>query len=186
MRMKRTTGLMLSLALMVLPATAALAKPVADHHVAISWYSSSGTGSIVGSMDVRADESGTTTVDYLHVESRMERCSDGSFAPERSESQYRGVAPLTVLVERSLETIELSGDMPVHTTVTSTCPDAAVVHSDATVTIQLSGLSTERPVRARDKDSGARMISRWHDFVLIADGVVYSDSGWLTKTISRA
>ena len=186
MKLKRNTGLVLSLVLILAPATAAVAKPVASHHLVISWSSMEAGTSVNGSIDFVIDESGTPMIDLIRTESRFEACADGSGGVWSSSTEYRGSAALSVTIDRHLQTVEIVGDLPARQRVTSSCGSSAVVESTSLVFVSLTGLSDSRSVRTRDSDSRSRIISRWHSFVLELDGDLVSSQGMLTKTISRA
>lgn len=185
MKLKRTTGLLLSLALMSAPAIAAVAKPVASHHLVVSWNSTEAGIFVNGSIDFD-DESGTPMIELISTESGLEVCSDGSSGIRTSSMEYHGTTSLDIAIDRHLKTVTISGNLPVNLKVSSTCDGAASVESTTPVVLNLTGLSESRPVRTRDSESGSRIISRWHSFELELDGVPVSSQGMLTKTISRA
>lgn len=185
MKLRHTTALWLSLILVVLPATAAFAKPVSSHHLAVTWGSSGAAVFVNGSLDVTIHESGVQTIYLLVTESRLDACGDGSLGSWNRSVDYRGPATLTSTIDRNLETIEIVGSLEAEETVTSSCTGTTEV-TKSMITIDLSGSATDRPVRTRDHASGTRVISRALDFVLDLNGDSISDPGVLSKSISSS
>lgn len=183
MRMKKPIGLLLSLALLLVPATAAFAKPVASHQLAVYWSSRDLGALVTGSIDVTV-EAGVSIVDLYVTESSPEPCGDEPTGSRIRIVQYLGPALLTTSVDRQLATIRIAGEVPVQETVISCGAVSSPVSS--VVTVDLTGTALDRPVRTRDRDSGTRFIRRAHQFTLVFDGSGFSYVGMVTKSISSA
>ena len=185
MRMKRTTGLVLSLALLMAPATAALAKPVATHHVDVIWSASNGD-IVNGGFTLEVDEAGIATVDFVETTLTFETCGTGLPAMMTRDSlQFSGESALKTVIDRQLKTIEVSGTLHAERTVTSGCDGASVTSSEV-IDVTLVGVSIDRPVRTRDQATGVRRISVPHQIALDFGGGVVTSTELLTKSIARA
>ncbi|MDH3247737.1 MAG: hypothetical protein OEQ47_02185 [Acidimicrobiia bacterium] len=182
MKLKRNTGLVLSLVLILAPATAAVAKPVASHHLAVDTSSFESGVSVNGSIDLTVDGSGISSVRLIWAESSLTECGATSGLLHRS-IEHAGPAALDVTIDRHLETVVVTGSLEVVETVT-TCGSSVV--SSSTIDLNLTGVAADRPARSRDGATGTRFISRAHEFVLELGVKQVLDSGTLTKSISSS
>ena len=185
MKFKRTLGLVASMALMLAPATAALARPVTSHQFVVSWNSADGVVTTYGSLDVTAGESGTSQVSFQLRGTGAVQCSDGSWQQTSRVVSYDGPASLSVSVDRHLDQITIDGSLPVSETVTNGCLAPALQTVQYGFSVSLDGTGIGRVERSRDSASGTRYMTRAADVALDLDGVSITELGTLTKIIVR-
>lgn len=185
MKFKRMIGLVASMALMLAPATAAVAKPVTSHRIEVSWASSAGLVTTNGSLGVTSDESGESLVKLQLWENGAVQCSDGSWVSTSRVLSYEGAVSLSVSVDRHLDQITIDGSIPATETVTGGCLVPALRTAQHDVSVSLDGTGLGRVARSRDSVTGTRFITRLADVTLDLGGVSITDQANLTKIIAR-